>query len=669
MDFTYSIWILLLPLISFLVIGLPEFLNKKYAWSHKTAGLIGTCSLGLVTVLSYFTAFQYFTSPRLADGTLATFVPYNFTWLPLGHLHFDLGILLDPISVMMLIVISTVSLMVHIYSFGYMHGEKGFQRYYAFLSLFTMSMLGLVLATNIFQMYMFWELVGVSSYLLIGFYYTLHAAVHASKKAFIVTRFADMFFLIGILIFGYYTGSYNFSFAGNVEYLNGVAAFTAVDSARAVAAGGFLLPTALVLMFIGGAGKSAMFPLHIWLPDAMEGPTPVSALIHAATMVVAGVFQIARMFPIWIEYAPQSLDVVVVVGAFTAFYAAAVACAQSDIKRVLAFSTISQIAFMMVALGVCLPGHHGAVLDNHAQLGYMASMFQLFTHAMFKACLFLGAGCIIHAVHSNEMSTMGGLRKYMPITHITFLISCLAIAGIPFFSGFSSKDEIITACFEYSPVCGWWMTGVAAMTAFYMFRLYYGIFWGTENKELHAHHTPHEAPAAMTFPLVFLSIITVGVGVVTTLGGFLNWEWASFGKFVSAAGTIYTVHFDPQVAATSTVIAILSIALATYIYKGEKQPIADKLYATFPRLHRWAYKRFYMDEVYQFVTHKILFRCVSRPAQWIDEKIINGLIDFTAWGANEAGETIRPWQSGDVRQYAVWFLTGAVALTLLLLCL
>ena len=669
MDFTYSIWILLLPLISFLVIGLPEFLNKKYAWSHKTAGLIGTCSLGLVTVLSYFTAFQYFTSPRLADGTLATFVPYNFTWLPLGHLHFDLGVLLDPISVMMLIVISTVSLMVHIYSFGYMHGEKGFQRYYAFLSLFTMSMLGLVLATNIFQMYMFWELVGVSSYLLIGFYYTLHAAVHASKKAFIVTRFADMFFLIGILIFGYYTGSYNFSFAGNVEYLNGVAAFTAVDSARAVAAGGFLLPTALVLMFIGGAGKSAMFPLHIWLPDAMEGPTPVSALIHAATMVVAGVFQTARMFPIWIEYAPQSLDVVVVVGAFTAFYAAAVACAQSDIKRVLAFSTISQIAFMMVALGVCLPGHHGAVLDNHAQLGYMASMFHLFTHAMFKACLFLGAGCIIHAVHSNEMSTMGGLRKYMPITHITFLISCLAIAGIPFFSGFSSKDEIITACFEYSPVCGWWMTGVAAMTAFYMFRLYYGIFWGTENKELHAHHTPHEAPAAMTFPLVFLSIITVGVGVVTTLGGFLNWEWASFGKFVSAAGTIYTVHFDPQVAATSTVIAILSIALATYIYKGEKQPIADKLYATFPRLHRWAYKRFYMDEVYQFVTHKILFRCVSRPAQWIDEKIINGLIDFTAWGANEAGETIRPWQSGDVRQYAVWFLTGAVALTLLLLCL
>lgn len=670
MGFEYTIGILLLPLLSFLVIGLPDVAGKKYAWSHKAAGLIGTLTLGAVTALSYYTAFEFFTTPRLADGTFATLVPYNYTWLPLGSLHFDLGILLDPISVLMLIVISTVSLMVHIYSFGYMHGEKGFQRYYAFLSLFTMSMLGLVLATNIFQMYMFWELVGVSSYLLIGFYYTLHDAVHASKKAFIVTRFADMFFLIGILIFGYYTGSFNFSFTGTeVQVANGMTAFTTCDAARAAATGGLILPTALVLMFIGGAGKSAMFPLHIWLPDAMEGPTPVSALIHAATMVVAGVVQIARLFPLWVEYAPEAMDIIVGVGAFTAFYAAAIACAQSDIKRVLAFSTISQIAFMMVALGVCMPGHDGAVLDNHAQLGYMASLFHLFTHAMFKACLFLGAGCIIHAVHSNEMSAMGGLKKYMPVTHATFLISCLAIAGIPFFSGFSSKDEIITACFEYSPVCGWWMTGVAAMTAFYMFRLYYGIFWGTENKELHAHHTPHEAPLTMTFPLIFLSVITVGVGVVTTLGGFLHWEWASFGSIVSAAGTSYTIHFNPQIAATSTIIAVVAIALATYIFKGEKQPIADKMYKAAPRLHRWAYKRFYMDEVYMFVTHKILFRFVSKPVAWIDEKIINGFIDFTAWGANEGGESIRNTQSGDVRHYAVWFISGAVALTLVLLAI
>ena len=662
MEYSYVYLILLLPMLSFVILGLAGM-----KMSHKVAGLIGTTSLGIVTILSYITAFTYFFGDRAADGAYPTIVPFNFTWLPLGSLNFDLGFMIDPISAMMLIVISTVSLMVHIYSFGYMHGEKGFQRYYAFLSLFTMSMLGLVVATNIFQMYMFWELVGVSSYLLIGFYYPLKAAVAASKKAFIVTRFADLFFLIGILIFGYYTQSFSFSFVENLQLAAGATPFIPVDTAKAVAAGGFILPTALVLMFIGGAGKSAMFPLHIWLPDAMEGPTPVSALIHAATMVVAGVFQIARLFPLWIEYAPGQMSIVVWVGVFTAFYAAAVACAQSDIKRVLAFSTISQIAFMMVSLGVCMPGHH-EVIDAHGSLGYMASMFHLFTHAMFKACLFLGAGCIIHAVHSNEMSAMGGLRKYMPVTHITFLISCLAIAGIPFFSGFSSKDEIITACFEYSPVVGWIMTGVAAMTAFYMFRLYYGIFWGTENKELHAHHTPHEAPLTMTLPLIVLCVITVGVGVYTTIAGFAGLG-GSFGSFVTANGQVYTIHFNLQIAITSTVIAIASICLATYIYKGEQQPIADRLYRTFPKLHRAAYKRFYMDEVYQYVTHRIIFRCVSTPIAWFDRHVIDGTFDFLAWSANEAGETIRPWQSGDVRRYAVWFLTGAVAIALVLLAI
>ena len=629
----YTLFILLLPFLSFLLLGVWG------KWlSHKVAGLIGTLSLAAVTVLSYMTAWTYFTADRVG-GIYETLVPYNFEWLPMGSLHFDMGIMLDPISVMMLIVISTVSLMVHIYSFGYMHGERGFQRYYAFLSLFTMSMLGLVVATNIFQMYLFWELVGVSSYLLIGFYFTTPAAIAASKKAFIVTRFADMFFLVGILIYGYYCKNFGFDF-----------------DAAGFAEGSFMLPTALVLMFIGGAGKSAMFPLHIWLPDAMEGPTPVSALIHAATMVVAGVYQIARLFPLWIQYAPESLSIVVWVGAFTAFYAAAVACAQSDIKRVLAFSTISQIAFMMVALGVCMPGHE-AVIDAHGSLGYMASMFHLFTHAMFKACLFLGAGCIIHAVHSNEMSAMGGLRKYMPITHITFLISCLAIAGIPFFSGFSSKDEIITACFNYSPVVGWWMTGVAAMTAFYMFRLYFGIFWGTENKELHAHHTPHEAPLTMTLPLIVLTVITVGVGVYTTLGGFLEWG-GSFGSFVTANGEDYTIHFEKQVAITSTVIAILAIALATYIYKGEKQPVADRMYAAFPRLHRWAYKRFYMDEVYQFITHRIIFARVSKPIAWFDRHIVDGFFDFLAWGTHSLSYQIRNLQSGSVQQYALVFFLG-----------
>ena len=529
MDYTYTILILLLPFLSFLVLGLAG------KWlSHRTAGLFGTSVLGIVTAMSYYTAFTYFTADRIND-VFPTLVPYNFTWLPFfdGNLHFDLGIMLDPISVMMLIVISTVSLMVHIYSFGYMHGERGFQRYYAYLSLFTMSMLGLVVATNIFQMYMFWELVGVCSYLLIGFYYHLKPAVAASKKAFIVTRFADLGFLIGILIYGYYTGSFSFDFTNTAVYLNGAQPGVEEGFSKAIAGAGFILPTALFLMFIGGAGKSAMFPLHIWLPDAMEGPTPVSALIHAATMVVAGVFQVARMFPLWIQYAPETLHVVAWIGAFTAFYAAAVACAQSDIKRVLAFSTISQIAFMMVALGVCLP--ENGFTDNHASLGYMASMFHLFTHAMFKATLFLCAGCIIHAVHSNEMAYMGGMRKYMPITHITFLIACLAISGIPPFSGFFSKDEILVAAFEYSAVMGWIMAGIAGMTAFYMFRLYYGIFWGTENKEYHEKHVPHESPAVMTVPLIILTIITLTVG--WCLPG-------SFGSYISATGTPYHIHLN-----------------------------------------------------------------------------------------------------------------------------
>ena len=293
---------------------------------------------------------------------------------------------------------------------------------------------------------------------------------------------------------------------------------------------------------------------------------------------------------------------------------------------------------------------------------------------MFKACLFLGAGCIIHAVHSNEMSMMGGLHKYMPITNITFLISCFAIAGIPFFSGFSSKDEIITACFAYSPVVGWIMTGIAAMTAFYMFRLYYGIFYGTENVEAHEHHTPHEAPLTMTIPLIVLCVITVGVGVFSTIGGFMDHNSAfahlvSFGSFVSAEGTDYAIHFDTAIATTSTVIAILSICLATYIYKGESQPIADRLYKQFPKLHRAAYKRFYQDEIWQYVTHRIIFRCISTPIAWFDRHIVDGTFNFMAWGANEAGESIRSWQSGDVRQYAVWFLTGSVALTLILLCI
>lgn len=621
--------LILLPLLSFLFLGLAGMKLKPVV-----AGAIGTAVLAVVALLSYCTAFEYFSAGRDAAGVFPTLVPWNTVWLPISRtLHIDLGILLDPISVMMLVVISTVSLMVHVYSLGYMKGERGFQRYYAFLSLFTMSMMGLVVATNIFQMYLFWELVGVSSYLLIGFYYTKKEAVAASKKAFIVTRFADLGFLVGILFYGYYAGT--FSFTPDVQLL---------------AAAGAMIPLALGLMFIGGAGKSAMFPLHIWLPDAMEGPTPVSALIHAATMVVAGVYLVARMFPLFVGYAPEVLHWTAYIGAFTALYAAVVACVQSDIKRVLAFSTISQIGFMIVALGVCTSA------DPHTGgLGYMASMFHLFTHAMFKALLFLGAGCIIHAVHSNEMSAMGGLRRYMPVTHATFLIACLAIAGIWPLSGFFSKDEILTACFAFSPVMGWVMTGIAGLTAFYMFRLYYNIFWGRENRELHAAHRPHEAPLTMTLPLLFLS-------AVTCVAGFIP-----FGKLVSSDGTAYAIHIDRGVAGVSLCVAAAAIALATWMYLRERQTVADALATRFRGLHKAAYHRFYIDEVYQFVTHRVIFACISAPVAWFDRHVVDGLMNLLARVTNGAAYVIRDMQSGSVQRYCIWFLGGALGLTIFLL--
>jgi NADH-quinone oxidoreductase subunit L len=537
----------------------------------------------------------------------------------------------------MLVVITTISFCVHVYSFGYMHGERGFQRYYAFLSLFSFSMLGLVVATNIFQMYIFWELVGASSYLLIGFYYTTHAAVAASKKAFIVTRFADLGFLIGILLLSFYTDTFDF------QALTSNPASVLASTGGATFMGASVLTWALVLIFMGGMGKSAMMPLHIWLPDAMEGPTPVSALIHAATMVVAGVFLVARMFPVYMLEG-SATTIIAIVGALTAFYAAMVACAQIDIKRVLAFSTISQIAFMMVSLGVASAGA-GAV--EHHGLGYMAGMFHLFTHAMFKALLFLCAGSLIHAVHSNNYTSMGGMRKYMPITHIAFLIGCLAIAGIPPFAGFFSKDEILSACYAWSPYMGLWMSMVAGMTAFYMFRLYYLIFWWNEPD--YGHHTPHDAPFSMSAPLVFLSAVSCVAGFVP------------FGHFVTWNRHPYDIHLEPSVAISSVVVALLAIGLATVMYRKEN-PLPAKFKAAMPALWDWCHHRFYWDELYMFITHKIIFNSVCRPIAWFDRHIIDGTMDAFAAVTNKASWSIRGLQSGQIQMYVWVYLIGALLL-------
>ncbi|MBP1644980.1 MAG: NADH-quinone oxidoreductase subunit [Bacteroidetes bacterium] len=632
----YTILILLLPAIMFIFLGLAGHKLKP-----KIAGIFGTISLGIVTLLSLITAWEYFTSPRV-NGVFEKIIPFNIEWLRLGEfLHIDIGILLDPISVMMLVVISLVSFMVHLYSMGYMHGEKGFQRYYAFLSLFTFSMLGLVVATNIFQTYIFWELVGVSSYLLIGFYYTKPSAIAASKKAFIVTRFADLGFLIGILVLSFYGQTFGF-----IDLMGGNSDLALQGAAQKSFLGIGVLSWALGLMFIGAAGKSAMFPLHIWLPDAMEGPTPVSALIHAATMVVAGVYLVARMFPLYIVYAPGVLEIIACVGAFTALFAAIIACVQTDIKRVLAFSTISQIGFMMVALGV------STSMDAHGGLGYMASMFHLFTHAMFKALLFLGAGSIIHAVHSNEMKDMGGLRKHMPITHITFLIACLAIAGIPPFSGFFSKDEILAAAFKFSPMMGWVMTVIAGITAFYMFRLYYNIFWAKEAKH---EHKPHESGFSMTIPLMVLALITCVAGFIP------------FGHFITANGLVYDIHLETSVALLSVGVAIISILIATIFYRKETQPIPEMLASKFRFIHKSAYKRFYIDEVYQFITHKVIFACISTPIAWFDRHIVDGFMNLMATATQKLSYLIRNFQSGRVQQYAYVFLLGIVVIVGLIL--
>ncbi|MDE6206835.1 MAG: NADH-quinone oxidoreductase subunit L [Muribaculaceae bacterium] len=665
---TIPILILAIPLFMFFFLGL--FGMKM---SHKLAGTLGTLGMGSVLVLSYFTAFQYFFSGLdifvNEAGDRLQYLVFDQTWLQFTEkLVIKLGFLLDPISAMMLVVITTISFMVHLYSMGYMrdhHGvfEHGFQRFYAFLSLFSFSMLGLVVAPNIFQMYIFWELVGASSYLLIGFYYKKPSAVSASKKAFIVTRFADLGFLIGILTLSWYTGTFNFTELTSVP-VEGLAGVTQVNigtaesirnifatSAAPTFMGASVLTWALVLIFMGGMGKSAMMPLHIWLPDAMEGPTPVSALIHAATMVVAGVYLVARLFPLYLME-DSAMIIITVVGALTAFYAAMVACVQVDIKRVLAFSTISQIAFMMVSLGVARP-------EYHEGLGYMASMFHLFTHAMFKALLFLGAGALIHAIGSNDYTAMHGLRKSMPITHITFLIGCLAIAGIIPFSGFFSKDEILSSCGQYDILVYLWMSLVAGLTAFYMFRLYYLIFWWKEHVTPEGHHAPHDQPWTMTLPLVILAAISCVAGFIP-FGNLVTWNGEPYD---------FMAHFDWSVASISLLVAICGIALATVMYRKENE-LPAKMRRALPALWTWCYHRFYWDELYQFITHKIIFGLISKPLAWFDRHIIDGTMDSFATLTNKASEAIKPLQSGQIQMYVFYYLIGALLLGgITILCL
>jgi NADH-quinone oxidoreductase subunit L len=633
MNYSYAIYIVLIPLLVFFVTGL---LNTRL--KPVTAGVAGTLGLLVITALSYYTAYFYFST-----GSGHRYEPvesFSLLWLTFSEqLQVHLGILLDPLSVMMLVVITTISLMVHIYSLGYMKGESGFQRYYAFLSLFTFSMLGLVVATNIFQMYIFWELVGVSSYLLIGFYYERPSAVAASKKAFIVTRFADLGFLIGILILSFNYNTFDFLTLTSLE------GPVIAQSTGAIFLGLSVTTWAMLLIFIGGAGKSAMFPLHIWLPDAMEGPTPVSALIHAATMVVAGVYLVARLFPIYSFASPSVLEAILYIGSFTSLFAAVIACTQLDIKRVLAYSTLSQIGYMMVAIGASGYGEQG--------LGYMASLFHLFTHAFFKALLFLGAGSVIHAIHSNLMTDMGGLRKYMPVTHITFLIACLAIAGLPPFSGFFSKDEILVAVFEHNKVVFAVQWLVAGITAFYIFRLYFSIFW---NRSPENPQALHESPGSMTGPLVFLALASILAGLVP------------FGDFITTNGESLHTTFHWMIALPSVLVALTGIGFAALLYY-RRNSRSEKLAVGLRGFYSAAYHKFYVDEAYLFITRTILFRFVSRPVAWFDRHVVDGTMNFIGDTTVFFSGAIKQIQSGHLQLYIWFFTSGVLVLTFVMLYL
>ncbi len=643
----YIVLIPLLPLAGFLMLGL---FGRKYF--KNTSGIIATTLLLVSAVLAVYTAYGYFFDyGKAADGSYQKIIPLTYHWLEFSKtLSIDIGVILDPISAMMLVVVTFVSLMVHIYSLAYMKGDERFPTYYAFLGLFTFSMLGLVVASNIFQMYIFWELVGLSSFLLIGYYYEKPSAVAACKKAFIVTRFADLGFLIGILILSYYSGTLDFKTL--------IATLTSPESNELKSAlsasflGASALTWGLILVFIGGAGKSAMFPLHIWLPDAMEGPTPVSALIHAATMVVAGVFLVARLFPVFAISDPGALNIVAIVGATSALFAAVIACTQTDIKRVLAYSTMSQIGYMMFALGVSDYDNGG--LLGHSNIGYTASMFHLFTHAMFKALLFLGAGAVIHYVHSNEMKDMGGLRKYLPITHITFLIACLAIAGVPPFAGFFSKEEILLAASQHSSTIYYVALVTSGLTAFYMFRLYFTIFW---NKEAHVHgEHKGEGGFAMMLPLLLLAVGAAGAGFIP------------FGHYVSTDGKALESEFHLSFSIAPVALGLVSIFTAMWLYlKQNDKP--DKIAASLSGLYKAAYNKFYIDEIYMFITKKILFNLIGRPAAWFDKNVVDGMVNATGNTTALISEKIKGLQSGKVQQYAIYFLASIIGLAILFIYL
>jgi NADH-quinone oxidoreductase subunit L len=608
-------WLIpLFPLLSFILLLL--FRKSK---SESTAW-IGVLLTGISLVMSvgvFFAVWQ-------GEG-----IKTEGTWFQIGERAITMGFEVNPLNALMLVIVSLVSFLVHLYSKGYMHGDERFPVFFAYLGLFSFAMLGLVLSPNLLQLYMFWELVGLGSFLLIGFYYFKPEAKAAAKKAFVMTRIGDVGLFIGMVLLFWQVGSFEYD-----------EIFASVKNGDI--SSGMLTLTALCI-FVGAVGKSGQLPLHTWLPDAMEGPTPVSALIHAATMVAAGVYLVAAMYPLF-QASEAALTVVAVVGGLTAIFAASIGLMQKDIKRVLAYSTVSQLGYMMLALGAS---------------GYVAGIFHLTTHAFFKALLFLAAGSVIHAVHTQNIEEMGGLWKKLRITGPLFLIGALAISGVPLLSGFFSKDEILASTYADGKYGLFWLAVIAAfMTAFYMFRLFFLVFTGEARGN---EKGVHESPGVMTFPMIVL-------GVLAVVAGYLNTTW--FGTFLSdylAQGPVELPHGDHHgpswIPLVATLAAALGIGLAYLIYqKGTLS--RDWITRSFPSLADVIYNKWYIDEGYDQTVVKGT-RGLSKLGVLFDRYVVDGLVTAVTNGVQGLSKIGSRLQNGQVQSYGTAAIFGIVILLLI----
>ncbi|MFC2021075.1 NADH-quinone oxidoreductase subunit L [Chloroflexota bacterium] len=641
------IWLIfLLPVISFIFISvfIRPFANKQ----SKIAGYITIAAIGGSLVLSLFTL-----SATLSSAHHELAVP-DISWLAIGNLNISLGLLVDSLTAVMVVVVTLVSLMVQIYSLGYMshyveHNDGTYTRYYAWMSLFTASMLGVVLFDSLLLVFVFWELVGLCSYLLIGFWFHRPSAANAAKKAFIVTRFGDFGFLVAILLIFANTGTFD------ITELH--------ELAVAGVLAGTVLTWAAIGIFAGAVGKSAQFPLHVWLPDAMEGPTPVSALIHSATMVSAGVFLVARTFPLF-AYSAEAVTTVAVIGGFTAIFAASMGLVATDIKRVLAYSTISQLGYMVLGLGAAGMGiaSGGHATLEAAKAATAIGIFHLFNHAFFKALLFLGSGSVNHATGTFDMRLMGGLRKAMPWTYITFVIGSLSLAGIWPLAGFWSKDEIIAVALANQPLLGVLALITVFMTAFYMFRAVYLTFHGEyRGKASEAHGQPHESPMVMVAPMVVLAGLAVISGLWNTGGGFTEF----MGEAHPHAPGFFGV-FGQGLPWLSLALAGLGIFLARAMYSKESIS-AERIGSIFKPIYTLFYRKYWLDEIYENIIVKIsLIGGLFKGLEKIDTYGVDGAVNAIAEGAYTEGSLLRKIQTGQLQLYGLVTGIGIVAIILVL---